>query len=128
MTSRVDFKKTGAYGLQDPDSGLHGQDCGLEDPDLICSQFTIAVLRAPGTMEPHINSSSSLVIFFSLTDAPLNDTTPTQPNTPRRARNRPETDPKRTETEPNRTETKSLLFGAARNMTWQKSSNGMNLQ
>ena len=49
-----------------------------------------------------------LVIFFSLTEAPLTDPTPTPPNTPetdpKRTRNRPETEPngaKRTRTEPN---------------------------
>ena len=51
---------------------------------------------------------SSLVIFFSLTEAPLTDPTPTPPNTPetdpKRTRNRPETEPngaKRSRTEPN---------------------------
>ena len=47
----------------------------------------------------------SLVIFFSLTEAPLPDPTPTPPNAPKRTRNRPETDPKRIQTEPNRPET-----------------------
>ena len=46
-----------------------------------------------------------VVIFFSLTEAPLPDPTPTPPNTPKWTRNRPETDPKRSrngaETEPN---------------------------
>ena len=49
-----------------------------------------------------------LVIFFSLTEAPLTDPTPTPPNTPetnpKRTRNRPETEPngaKRSRTEPN---------------------------
>ena len=46
-----------------------------------------------------------LVIFFSLTEAPLPDPTPTPPNTPKRTRNRPETEPKRSQTEPNRAET-----------------------
>ena len=51
---------------------------------------------------------SSLVIFFSLTEAPLTDPTPTPPNTPetdpKRTRNRPETEPngaERSQTEPN---------------------------
>ena len=47
----------------------------------------------------------SLVIFFSLTEAPLPDPTPTPPNTPetdpKRTRNRPETEPNGPETEPN---------------------------
>ena len=42
-----------------------------------------------------------IVIFFSLTEAPLPDPTPTPPNTPKRTRNGPETDPKRSQTEPN---------------------------
>ena len=49
----------------------------------------------------------SVVIFFSLTEAPLTDPTLTPPNTPetdpKRSRNRPETEPngaKRSRTEP----------------------------
>ena len=42
-----------------------------------------------------------LVIFFSLTEAPLTDPTTTPPNTPKRTRNGPGTDPKRSQTEPN---------------------------
>ena len=42
-----------------------------------------------------------LVIFFSITEAPLPDPTPTPPNTPNRTRertrNRPETEPKRSQ-------------------------------
>ena len=41
----------------------------------------------------------SLVIFFSPTEAPLPDPTPTPPNTPKRTRNRPETEPKRSRNE-----------------------------
>ena len=66
-----------------------------------------------------------LVIFFSLTEAPLPDPTPTPPNTPKRTRNGPETDPKQTrsrpetdpngpkgtETDPKRTEIKLLGVG-----------------
>ena len=40
------------------------------------------------------------VIFFSLTEAPLPDPTPTPPNTLKRTRNGPATDPKRTQTDP----------------------------
>ena len=40
---------------------------------------------------------SIVVIFFSLTEAPLPDPTPTPPNIPKRTRNRPETDPKRSQ-------------------------------
>ena len=43
----------------------------------------------------------SVVIFFSLTEAPLPDPIPTPLNTPKRTRNGPETDPKRSQTEPN---------------------------
>ena len=42
-----------------------------------------------------------VVIFFSLTEAPL----PDPPNTPKRTRNRPATDPKRTQKDPKRAET-----------------------
>ena len=45
------------------------------------------------------------MIFFSLTEAPLPDPTPTPPNTPKRTRNGPETDPKQSQTEPNGAET-----------------------
>ena len=43
-----------------------------------------------------------LVMFFSLTEAPLPDPTPTPPNTPKWTRNGPKTDPKRTQTDPKR--------------------------
>ena len=47
----------------------------------------------------------SLVIFFSLTEAPLPDPTPTPPNTPKRTRNGPrngaKTEPNGAELEPN---------------------------
>ena len=46
-----------------------------------------------------------LVIFFSLTEAPLPDPIPTPPNTLKRTRNGPETEPKRSQTEPNGAET-----------------------
>ena len=46
-----------------------------------------------------------LVIFFSLTKAPLPNPTPTPPNAMKRTRNGPETDPKRSQTEPNGAET-----------------------
>ena len=48
-------------------------------------------------------------MFFSLTEAPLNDPTPTPPNTPKQTRNGPkrtQTDPKQTETDPKGTEIK----------------------
>ena len=44
--------------------------------------------------------SASIVIFFSLTKAPLPDPTPTPPNTPKRTRNGPETDSKQTRNGP----------------------------
>ena len=64
------------------------------------------------------------MIFFSLTEAPLPDPTPTPPNTPKRTRNGPKTDPKRTrngakrsrngaETEPKWTEIKRFGVGRA---------------
>ena len=40
-------------------------------------------------------SQKRLVIFFSLTEAPLPDSTLTPPNTPKRTQNRPETEPNR---------------------------------
>ena len=53
-----------------------------------------------------------VVIFFSLTEAPLPDPTPTPRNTLKRTRNGPETDPKQTrnrakrsQTEPKRSQT-----------------------
>ena len=49
---------------------------------------------------------AKVVIFFSLTEAPFPDLTPTPPNTPKRTRNtrnRPETDPKQTRNGPKRT-------------------------
>ena len=56
------------------------------------------------------------MIFFSLTEAPLPDPTPTPPNTPKRTRDGPEIDPKRSQTDPKRTEmevkwTEIKLFG-----------------
>ena len=45
--------------------------------------------------------ATKVVIFFSRTEAPLPDPTPTPPKTPKRIRNGPETDPKRSQTEPN---------------------------
>ena len=65
-------------------------------------------------MFPGIN----LVIFFSLTEAPLPDPTPTPPNTPTRTRNGPELDPKRSQTEPKRSQTEPkwteiMLLGVA---------------
>ena len=61
---------------------------------------------------PHqcAKQSSSLVICLSLTERPLNDPTPTRPNTPRQTRNEPETDPKRTKTDPKWTETSRQNF------------------
>ena len=61
--------------------------------------------RSLGPLGPGVSSRpNKLVIFFSLTEAPLPDPTPTPPNTPKRTRNGPETEPngaKRTRTEPN---------------------------
>ena len=51
------------------------------------------------------SSDSGVVIFFSLTEAPLPDPTPTPPNTPKRTRNGAETEPKRSQTEPKRSQT-----------------------
>ena len=63
----------------------------------------------------HININ--LVIFFSLTEAPLPDPTPTPPNTPKRTRNGPETDPKRSENRAKRSPN-----GAKRSRNGPKSS------
>ena len=56
------------------------------------------------------------LVFFSLTEPPFNDPTPTRPNTPRRTQKGPETDPetepKRTQNAPKRTKTKLLVVGA----------------
>ena len=57
-------------------------------------------------------SADMVVVFFSLTEAPLPDPTPTPPNTPKRTRNKPETEPNGVETEPKWTELK--LFGLGR--------------
>ena len=64
---------------------------------------------APQEVRRHVRGVwDSIVILFSLTEAPLTDPTPTPPNTPemdpKRTRNAPETEPnraKRTRTEPN---------------------------
>ena len=47
----------------------------------------------------------NVVIFFSLTEAPLPDPAPTPPNTPKWTRNGAETEPKQSQTEPNGAET-----------------------
>ena len=63
--------------------------------------------------------SPEVVIFFSLTEAPLPDPTPTPPNTPKQTRNGAETEPKRSQTEPKRSQTEPKwteikLFGVGR--------------
>ena len=60
-------------------------------------------------------NETCVVIFFSLTEAPLPDPT----NTPKRTRNGPKTDPKRSQTEPKRSQmepkrTEIKLFGVGR--------------
>ena len=52
-----------------------------------------------------VTTLESVVIFFSLTEAPLPDPAPTPPNTPKRTRNGPETEPNGAETEPKRSQT-----------------------
>ena len=49
----------------------------------------------------HLTVTPKIVIFFSLTEAPLTDPTTTPPNTPEMDPKRTGTDPKRRQTEPN---------------------------
>ena len=65
-----------------------------------------------------------LVIFFSLTEAPLPDLTPTPPNTPKRTRNGPKTDPKRSQTEPNGAETEPNGAEMDRNQAFRGGTGG----
>ena len=72
----------------------------------------------PLVLECLLSPTLNLVIFFSLTEAPLPDSTPTQhPETdPKRSRNgakRSQKDPKRTETEPKWTEIELSGVGTA---------------
>ena len=66
----------------------------------------------------------ALPIFFSLTEAPLPDPTPTPPNTPKRTRNGPETDPKRSQTEPNGAETEPNGAETDRNQAFRGGTGG----
>ena len=64
-----------------------------------CPWLSLAI---PGALAENKHlENPNLVIFFSLTEAPLPDPTPTPANTPKRTRNGPETGPKRSQTEPN---------------------------
>ena len=63
-------------------------------------------------------------IFFSLTEAPLPDPTPTPPNTPKRTRNGPKTDPKRSQTEPNGAETEPNGAEMDRNQAFRGGTGG----
>ena len=65
-----------------------------------------------------------LVIFFSLTEAPLPDPIPTPPNTPKRTRNRPKTDPKQSQTEPNGAETEPNRAEMDRNQAFRGGTGG----
>ena len=67
---------------------------------LLCDSLALSQ-----NMPAHPTWRLIIVIFFSLTEAPLPDPTPTPPNTPKRTRNRPKTDSKRSQTEPNGAET-----------------------
>ena len=64
------------------------------------------------------------MIFFSLTEAPLPDPTPTPPNTPKRTRNRPEAEPKRSQTDPNRAETEPNRAEMDRNQAFRGGTGG----
>ena len=87
-----------------------------------------------GQVQTQINNSSppricrqwhtNVVIFFSLTEAPLPDPTPTPPNTPKRTRNGPETDPKRSQTEPNGAETEPNGAEMDRNQAFRGGTGG----
>ena len=66
----------------------------------------------------------TLVIFFSLTEAPLPDPTPTPPNTPKRTRNGPKTDPKRSQSEPNGAETEPNGAEMDRNQAFRGGTGG----
>ena len=61
--------------------------------------------------------AAGLVIFFSLTGAPLPEPAPTPPNTPKRTRNGPETEPKRSRNRAERSRN-----GAKRSRNGPKSS------
>ena len=54
-----------------------------------------------------------VVIFFSLTEPPLPNPTPTSPNTPKRTQNGPETDPKQTRNGPEMDRNQVLWGGMA---------------
>ena len=65
-----------------------------------------------------------LVIFVSLTKAPLPDPTPTPPNIPKRTRNGPKTDPKRSQTEPNGAKTEPNGAEMDRNQAFRGGTGG----
>ena len=67
---------------------------------------------------------TNIVIFFSLTEAPLPDPTPTPPNTPKRTRNGPKTDPKRSQTEPNGAKTEPNGAEMDRNQAFRGGTGG----
>ena len=70
------------------------------------------------------SSETSIVIFFSLTEAPLPNPTPTPPNLPKRTRNGAETDPKRSQTEPNGAETEPNGAEMDRNQAFRAGTGG----
>ena len=82
----------------------HGRLCNMRF--LAAGCFLAAGLAVQGGFLTHelLLPEAGLVIFFSLTEAPLPDPTPTPPKDLKGTRNRPETEPngaKRTRTEAN---------------------------
>ena len=73
----------------------------LSDDSWVLLIFTATATFAATLLWRIMKFRTSHMLFFSLTEAPLTDPTPTPPNTPetdpKRTRNRPETEPNRTE-------------------------------
>ena len=65
----------------------------LKIPGRLLTEVALKTLLPCPSKILHTLKHSWVVIFFSLTEAPLPDPTPTPPNTPKRTRNRPETEP-----------------------------------
>ena len=80
--------------------------------------------RAEMSTKLKLTKVSRLVIFFSLTEAPLPDPTPTPANTPKRTRNGPKTDPKRSQTEPNGAQTEPNGAEMDRNQAFRGGTGG----
>ena len=83
-------------GKEKKDRELQSENFGLIFRSLISD-----LLDGPLAKRAKAIRWTCVVIFFSLTEAPLPDPAPTPPNTPKRTRNGAETDPKRSQTDPN---------------------------